>query len=60
MVPIIKRFMIEGSVGPNLAAPLVGLGGVGSNIPAQWVHGGDHEPIHDGAAGIHHEGKRAH
>ena len=30
-----------------------------NNTPAQGVHGGNHEPLHDGAERAHHEGKRA-
>jgi hypothetical protein len=30
-----------------------------NKIPAQGVHGGNHEPLHDGAEKVHHEAKRA-
>jgi hypothetical protein len=37
--------------------PLVGQGGAAHNVPGQGVHGGNHEPLHDGAERVHHEGK---
>jgi hypothetical protein len=42
-------------VGRNLGASLVRQGGRANNIPAQGVHGGNHEPLHDGAKRVHPE-----
>jgi hypothetical protein len=42
-----------------LAASWVGQGRVAHNIAAQGVHGGNHEPLHDGAERILHEAKFA-
>jgi hypothetical protein len=36
---------------------LVRQGGTLNNIPAQGVHGGNHEPLHDGAKRVHPEEK---
>jgi hypothetical protein len=44
-------------VGRNLGASLVRQGGRANNIPAQGVHGGNHEPLHDGAKRVHPEEK---
>jgi hypothetical protein len=59
MVPIMKGFMIRAPVGRHLAAPLVGEGGAENNIPAEGVHGCNHEPLHDESGGLLDEGKRA-
>jgi hypothetical protein len=42
----------------HLAASLVGQSGAENNIPAEGVHGYNHEPLHDEAEGIPHQGKR--
>ena len=36
---------------------MVRQGGRANNIPAQGVHGGNHEPLHDGAKRVHPEEK---
>ena len=36
---------------------MVRQGGRANNIPAQGVHGGNHEPLHDGARRVHPEEK---
>jgi hypothetical protein len=42
-------------VGRNLGVSLVRQCGRAHNIPAQGVHGGNHEPLHDGAKRVHPE-----
>jgi len=59
MVPIMKGSRSARFHGRRLAAPLVGLGGALNIIPAQWVHGGHHEPIHDDAERFLHVAKSA-
>ena len=58
MVPIMKGLMIRAPVGRHLAAPLVRQGGSENNIPAEGVHGCNHEPLHDERGGLFDEGKR--
>jgi hypothetical protein len=59
MVPIMKGSRSARFPGRRLAAPLVEQGGASNIIPAQWVHGGHHEPIHDDAERIHQVAKSA-
>ena len=59
MVPIMKGSRSARFPGRRLAAPLVGQDGAPSIIPAQWVHGDHHEPIHDDAGRIRQVAKGA-
>jgi hypothetical protein len=59
MVPIMKVSRSPRFPGRRLATPLVGQGGPPNIIPAQGVHGRNHEPLHDGAERIHQVGKSA-
>ena len=57
MVATMKGSRSRWPVRSLLGRPLVGQGKASHNVPGQRVHGGNHEPFHDGAGSGHHGGK---